>query len=53
MHALRCEVIDLPRSIAQTKQKHCRGIPGEVCWGERFSSGKLRHHISEQEREVT
>jgi hypothetical protein len=53
MHALRHETIDGPHSVAQTEQKHYRGIPVKVPQGEWFPFGKLRHNISEREREVT
>jgi hypothetical protein len=52
MHALRYEVINGPRSVAQTERKCYRGILGKATWGERFSPGKLRHDVGEQEREV-
>jgi hypothetical protein len=46
MHALCCEVIDYPRSIAQTEWKCRWGVLGEVRRGEWLSSGKLHHDIS-------
>jgi hypothetical protein len=52
MHALRYEMTDCPGSVAQTKQKRCRGILGEVRWGERFFSGKLHHDVSKRERKI-
>jgi hypothetical protein len=47
MHAMCYEVINGPRSVAQTEQKRYRGIPGKASRGERFSSGKLCHDIGE------
>jgi hypothetical protein len=47
MHALRYEVINGPRSIAQAEWKHCRDVLGKASRGERFSSGKLRHDVGE------
>ena len=47
VHALRHEVANGPRSIAQTERERCRGAPDEVFWGERFPSGKLRNDVGE------
>ena len=38
--------------VAQTEQERCRGVSDEAFWGERLSSGKLRHDISEREDEA-
>jgi hypothetical protein len=47
MHELRYKVIDGSRCVVQTERKRCRGVPGEVFWGERFSPGKLCHDVGE------
>jgi hypothetical protein len=47
MHAMFYEVINGPRSVAQTEQKRCQGVPGKASRGERFSSDKLCHDIGE------
>jgi hypothetical protein len=52
MHALCYEVINGPRSVAQTKRKHCWAVPGKASRIEWFSSGKLCHDVGEREREV-
>ena len=51
-HALYHEVTNGPRGIAQTKQERCRGIPGEIFWGEWLPSGKLHHDVGEGEGEA-
>ena len=39
--------------VAETEREHCRGALDEVFWGERFSSGKLRHDVGKREGEAT
>ena len=50
--ALRHKVAHGLCGIAQTERERCRGALDEVFWGERLSSGKLRHDISEREDEA-
>ena len=38
--------------VVETERERCWGAPDEVFWGERLSTGKLRHDIGEREGEV-
>ena len=40
------------RGIAQTRRERRQGALVEVFWGERLSSGKLRHDVGKQEGEA-
>ena len=51
-HALHHKVANGLCGVAETEREHYRGAPNEVFWGERLSSGKLRHDIGKREGEV-
>ena len=51
-HELHREVTNGPRGIAHTERERCRGVSGEIFWGERLPSSKLHHDVGKGEGEA-